>query len=466
MTAPGATPRTFAGGSDFLPFTFSADGDVAGDVVFAGYGITAPPLGYDDYAGLDVRGKVVLRDDGRAARDGSRGPFRPAEHFHYTELRHKILNAREHGAVAVIVVENPGRGDRLARASRHHAVLGHRRDLRAARGRRRAAGAPPGSTSPACGPRSSARARRHRARCPAPGRGSGRRSSATGERPRTSWASCPARMRPSPPRRSWSAPTTTTSAAAARSRSRRSAATRSIRARTTTPPAPPRCSELAETLVADRRGPRRSVVDRGVLRRGARPPRLDALREPAARCRSTGPSRWSTSTAWGASATAGSTSWASTRARGSALWWSRPAQGLARAARAARRRRRAVRPHGVPEPRAPRRVLLHGRARRLPPPERHVGQDRRGRAPDGHDGRLPGGACPRRSGRSAGLRPRPGGAPRAGAGRRRLRPVLRRRARLRRTRPSRGSSRRRPAWQPCGPGGSQERGRHRAASPG
>ena len=57
VTAPGATPRTFAGGSDFLPFTFSADGDVAGDVVFAGYGITAPPLGYDDYAGLDVRGK-------------------------------------------------------------------------------------------------------------------------------------------------------------------------------------------------------------------------------------------------------------------------------------------------------------------------------------------------------------------------------------------------------------------------
>ena len=42
------------------------------------------------------------------------GPFRPAEHFHYTELRHKVLNAREHGAAAVVVVEHPGRGDRLA----------------------------------------------------------------------------------------------------------------------------------------------------------------------------------------------------------------------------------------------------------------------------------------------------------------------------------------------------------------
>ena len=60
VTAPGATPRTFAGGSDFLPFTFSADGDVVGDVVFAGYGITAPPLGYDDYAGLDVRDRTSV----------------------------------------------------------------------------------------------------------------------------------------------------------------------------------------------------------------------------------------------------------------------------------------------------------------------------------------------------------------------------------------------------------------------
>src|SRR6185295_14578380 len=113
VTAPGATPRTFAEGSDFLPFTFSADGDVAGDVVFAGYGITAPPLGYDDYAALDVRGMVVLVMTGEPRETDPQGPFRPAEHFHYTELRHKVLNAREHGAAAVIVVENPHRSDRL-----------------------------------------------------------------------------------------------------------------------------------------------------------------------------------------------------------------------------------------------------------------------------------------------------------------------------------------------------------------
>ena len=79
VTAPGATPRTFAGGSDFLPFTFSADGDVVGDVVFAGYGITAPPLGYDDYAGLDVRSRVVVVMTGEPRETDPRGPFRPAD---------------------------------------------------------------------------------------------------------------------------------------------------------------------------------------------------------------------------------------------------------------------------------------------------------------------------------------------------------------------------------------------------
>jgi hypothetical protein len=113
VLAAGAATRTFAGGAAFVPFTFSMDGDVTGEVVFAGHGITAAPLGYDDYAGLDARGKVVLLMTGEPREADPRGPFRPAEHFHYTALRHKIVNAREHGARAVLVVEPPGPGDRL-----------------------------------------------------------------------------------------------------------------------------------------------------------------------------------------------------------------------------------------------------------------------------------------------------------------------------------------------------------------
>jgi len=118
VATPGAPPRVFAAGADFLPFTFSDDGEVAGAVVFAGYGITAPPLGYDDYAGLDVRGRVVLVMAGEPQEQNPQGPFRAQDHFHYTELRHKVLNAREHGAAAIVVVENPGRREDAPRPIR------------------------------------------------------------------------------------------------------------------------------------------------------------------------------------------------------------------------------------------------------------------------------------------------------------------------------------------------------------
>jgi hypothetical protein len=46
--------------SDYSPFRFSSPGSVKSQVVFVGYGITAKDLNYDDYAGIDVRDKVVL----------------------------------------------------------------------------------------------------------------------------------------------------------------------------------------------------------------------------------------------------------------------------------------------------------------------------------------------------------------------------------------------------------------------
>ncbi|HBZ70605.1 MAG TPA: hypothetical protein DEP35_13100, partial [Deltaproteobacteria bacterium] len=46
-------------GRDFEAYLSSADGEAAGEVVFAGYGISAERLGYDDYAGLDATGKIA-----------------------------------------------------------------------------------------------------------------------------------------------------------------------------------------------------------------------------------------------------------------------------------------------------------------------------------------------------------------------------------------------------------------------
>src|SRR3954453_17108489 len=45
---------------DYTPLNFSHSGRLTGTAVFAGYGITAPEHHYDDYEGLDVKGKIVI----------------------------------------------------------------------------------------------------------------------------------------------------------------------------------------------------------------------------------------------------------------------------------------------------------------------------------------------------------------------------------------------------------------------
>jgi len=52
--------RDFVYGDDWRQQRYSGSGHFAADIVFAGYGISAPEKGYDDYAGVDVKGKLVL----------------------------------------------------------------------------------------------------------------------------------------------------------------------------------------------------------------------------------------------------------------------------------------------------------------------------------------------------------------------------------------------------------------------
>jgi aminopeptidase YwaD len=95
----------------FQPFSLSAGARASGEVVFAGYGITAPELNYDDYAGLDVQGKIVLVMTHEPQEINPQGPFRRPEAFHYTEIRYKVINAREHGAKGIIIVTDPNHTD-------------------------------------------------------------------------------------------------------------------------------------------------------------------------------------------------------------------------------------------------------------------------------------------------------------------------------------------------------------------
>ncbi|MGC8917513.1 MAG: M20/M25/M40 family metallo-hydrolase [Thermoanaerobaculum sp.] len=87
---------------EFEPLAFSASGQVEAEVVFAGYGITAPDVGYDDYQGLDVKGKAVLLLRFSPAGDDPNSPFAP-----YLPLRRKVSDAVAKGAAAVLIATGP-----------------------------------------------------------------------------------------------------------------------------------------------------------------------------------------------------------------------------------------------------------------------------------------------------------------------------------------------------------------------
>jgi hypothetical protein len=89
----------YAVGGDFMPMAFSAEGPVEGEMVFAGYGISAPDLNHDDYAGLDVKGRIVL-----VLRYTPDGDNPHSQFWRYASLRSKALMARERGAKAIVFI--------------------------------------------------------------------------------------------------------------------------------------------------------------------------------------------------------------------------------------------------------------------------------------------------------------------------------------------------------------------------
>ena len=89
--------------------SFVSDLDVTAPVVFAGFGITAPELKYDDYAGLDARGKIVLLFDHEPQEANAASVFNGTGNTRYATTRVKVLNAQTHGALAVLIVAEPNR---------------------------------------------------------------------------------------------------------------------------------------------------------------------------------------------------------------------------------------------------------------------------------------------------------------------------------------------------------------------
>jgi len=101
---------------DFVPIPFSNTAVFDGPLVFAGYGITAPELQYDDYQSIDATGAIVLVLRHQPQETQDRSPFNSSQHNTFIN---KAINAKQHGARGIIFITDLNHEDEeVGRATR------------------------------------------------------------------------------------------------------------------------------------------------------------------------------------------------------------------------------------------------------------------------------------------------------------------------------------------------------------
>jgi hypothetical protein len=103
----GVVKKSYKYEDEFIPGGTSGSGEVTAEVVYAGYGVTAPELRYDDYKGVDVKGKIVLLESEVPVMPGEKTlelfkKWRP-----YSFHQYKLKNAADHGAKGMIYNYGP-----------------------------------------------------------------------------------------------------------------------------------------------------------------------------------------------------------------------------------------------------------------------------------------------------------------------------------------------------------------------
>ena len=120
ITAQGVRPFTFTGGkvpvtmayrTDMVAGTYRVTPSIAvkdSPVVFVGYGINAPEKGWNDYAGVDVKGKtvVILVNDADWQTMTREGPFEGRAMTWYGRWPYKYEEAARQGAAAAIIIHD------------------------------------------------------------------------------------------------------------------------------------------------------------------------------------------------------------------------------------------------------------------------------------------------------------------------------------------------------------------------
>jgi hypothetical protein len=103
----GVVKKSYAYEDEFIPGGTSGTGVVTAEVVYVGFGITAPELGYDDYKGVDVKGKIVLLDPEVPVGPGEKTLEQFMKWRPYSFHQYKLKNAAAHGAKGMIYNYGP-----------------------------------------------------------------------------------------------------------------------------------------------------------------------------------------------------------------------------------------------------------------------------------------------------------------------------------------------------------------------
>lgn len=97
----GEVVKSYVWEKEYFQGSTSDAGKLTAEAVYVGYGITAPELGYDDYAGVDVKGKIVVMEP-----EAPMGPMPDTVLFKkwrpYSFHAYKIENAAKHGAAGMV----------------------------------------------------------------------------------------------------------------------------------------------------------------------------------------------------------------------------------------------------------------------------------------------------------------------------------------------------------------------------
>lgn len=101
---------------DFFPLSESASVEARGDLLFAGYGISAPEYDYDDYGASSAEGKLVLIMTGEPGVDDP-ARFEGIVDSEHSRTLSKLQTAQQNGAAGVLIF-SPSRSGKLLRLAR------------------------------------------------------------------------------------------------------------------------------------------------------------------------------------------------------------------------------------------------------------------------------------------------------------------------------------------------------------